>query len=132
MARNAPFRIEAIAVPAQAEVFHCVEAGYRRDGVIGPRVEGGGVAANELQSRHVRRERPNVNDSDRHEDEQVGDEAVDARTDVEMLLRAGREDPPRGPQVLVKVVAPRHTRAGVVIRQHGMKELERRSDARGA
>jgi hypothetical protein len=51
------------------------------------------------------RHRTDVYDFDVHEGETVSDEAVDARTDVNVPSRPRGEDFASGPQVLMKIVS---------------------------
>ena len=51
------------------------------------------------------RHRTDIDDFDVHEGETVSDEAIDARTNVDVPRRPGSEDFASGPKVLMKIVS---------------------------
>jgi hypothetical protein len=76
--QSPPVGIDPIAVPSQADVLDGVEAGERGERVVRDAGQVDQVALLEGEPFHPAFERPDVDHGDRHEGEQVGDEAVDA------------------------------------------------------
>lgn len=118
-AADVAFGIDGVAVAAEAEVFEGMEAG---EGVAAGAEPWRGFHDIELAEGDVGDgdvERADVEDLDFAEGGDMGDETVDARTDIHVFVGVAFEDFTGDEEVLVEVVAPGGAALGVSVMEAG-------------
>lgn len=125
-------RIDGVRVAAEAEVFGGVEAGERIDAVIGKAGQAGCIVLNELEAGDFTVHGPDIDDGDGHENEEMGDEAVEAGGDIGVGGGAALVDFFRGPEVGVEVLAMGFAGWGGLLVEDGPEFAELEAEGRRA
>lgn len=87
------------------------------DTIVGKSRELGCVILQKCEAFRLPREGANIDNRDRHKNQQMGYESIDPRSDIDVPVRLSLKDLPCRPQVLMKIMPADRPRSLSPVRQ---------------